>query len=450
MSSEFPKTSPAMPLRAAWGGDGRLKKLFANAGILLGGKGLNAVFSLGAMAVAARALGTEAFGTLILIHTFTQAMGEIAKFQSWQAVLRYGTPALMEGRTGDFQRLLRFTVALDGLSAVVGMLLSMALGWVIAPHLGWSADLMPAVLLYATSMLFMVTATPTGVLRLVDRFDLLSVQGSLGNVVRLLAGGLVWLAGGGMAWFLAAWYLGTAVAGLYLILTGRRELKNRGLLEGFRWRGGGWTAGFPGIWAFVWSTNLNTTLELAFTHVSTLIVGWLLGPAEAALFRVARQIGEALAKPAKLLVPAIYPELAKLCAGGEHHVMRSLVQRSALMAAGGASLSLALAWLGGEWLLGLVLGPDFVAAYPVMLWLVASAVVSIAAFPLEPVLISGGEAGAALRARLWSSAFYLPVLLLAVQQDGLIGAGWARLFATVVTFIAFLVPVMRWFRARTA
>lgn len=449
MSFEFPKTSLAMPLKTAWFGDGRLKKLFANAGILLGGKGLNAFFSLGAMAVAARGLGTEGFGALILIHTFTQAMGEIAKFQSWQVVLRYGTPAVMEGRTGDFQRLLRFTAALDGASAIVGTLLSTALAWVVAPYLGWPADLLPAVMLYATSMLFMVTATPTGVLRLVDRFDVLAVQGSLGNLTRLLIGALVWWCDGGMAWFLAAWYLGTAVAGLGLIHASWRELRNRRLLDGFRWRGGDWTAGFPGIWPFVWSTNLNTTLELSFTHASTLIVGWLLGPAEAALFRVARQIGEAMAKPAKLLVPAIYPELAKLCAGGEHHVMRLLVQRSALMAAGGASLSLAFAWLGGEWLLGLVLGSDFVAAYPVMLWLVASAVVSIATFPLEPVLISGGEAGAAVRARLWSSAVYLPVLLLAVQHYGLIGAGWARLFATVVTFVAFLVPVLRWFRARS-
>ncbi|CAO3433296.1 lipopolysaccharide biosynthesis protein [Azospirillum doebereinerae] len=449
MVSEFPK-APSAPHRVPWAGDRRLKKVFVNAGILLGGKGLNAFFSLGAMAVAARGLGTEQFGTLVLIHSFTQAMGEIAKFQSWQAVLRYGTPAVREGRRADFQRLLRFTVALDGLSAVAGMLLSLALVWLAGSWFEWPAERQSAVILYATSMLFMVTATPTGVLRLVDRFDLLSMQGSLGNLVRLLAGALVWLAGGGLEWFLAVWYLGTAAAGLHLFHVGRRELRRRGLLDGYRWRGGAWTAGFPGIWGFVWSTNLGITLELVFTHISTLVVGGLLGAADAALFRVARQIGEALTKPAKLLVPAIYPELARLCADGEHHVMRALVQRSALMAGVGGVLSLALAWGGGDWLLGAVLGPDFVAAYPVMLWLVAAAVVSVAAFPLEPVLISGGEAGAALRARLWSAALYLPVLLLSVQHWGLIGAGWARLFAAALTGIAFFIPVLRWFRARTA
>jgi len=439
-----------MSFRTASFFDDRLKKLFANAGILLGGKGLNALFSLAAMAVAARGLGTEQFGVLILVHAFTQTMGDLAKFQSWQAVLRYGTGAVMEGRVGDVQRLLRFTVALDGLGALAGMGLAITLSWLVGPHLGWTADMQPAVVAYATSILFMVSATPTGVLRLVDRFDLLSAQSSLGNLVRLLAGLLAWGLDGGIVGFLVAWYLGTAVAGLALFYAGWRELVARRLLDGFRWWGGHWTAGFPGIWGFVWSTNLNTSLGLVSTHFSTLAVGWLLGPTEAALFRVARQVGVALAKPAKLLVPAIYPELAKLHAEGETAAMRSLVQRSALLAGAGACLSLLIAWLGGAWLLGVVLGPDFVAAYPIMLWLVAAAVVSIAAFPLEPVLISGGEAGTALRARLWSSAVYIPVLLLAVQSFGLIGAGWAGLFAAVVTFLAFLVPVMRWFRAQTA
>ncbi|MBB4315851.1 lipopolysaccharide biosynthesis protein [Roseospira marina] len=450
MGPESQKSRGLGPVRSAWLFDDRLKKLFANAGILLGGKGLNAVFSLAAMAVAARALGTEAFGVLILIHAFIQTMGDIAKFQSWQAVLRYGTGPVMEGQVETVQRLLRFTVVLDGLGAVLGIGLAMALSWWVGPHLGWSDDLQPGVMVYATSILFMVSATPTGVLRLVDRFDLLSVQSTLGSVVRLAAGLVAWGMDAGTGGFLVAWYLGTTVAGLSLFYAAWREVKGRGLLDGFRWWGGPWTADFPRIWSFVWSTNLNASLGLISNHLSTLAVGGLLGPSDAALFRVARQVGTALSKPAKLLVPAIYPELAKLSTEGAIQTMRSLVGRAALLAGAGASLSLLVAWLGGEWLLGLVLGPDFVAAYPVMLWLVAAGVVSIAAFPLEPVLISGGEAGTALRARLWSSALYIPVLLLLVHQFGLIGAGWARLFATVITLIAFLLPVLRWFRARVA
>lgn len=429
-----------------------MRRLFGNAGILLGGKTVNAIAGLAGLAIAARALGVEQFGVLVLIHTFTQAIGEIAKFQSWQAVLRYGTPALAEGRKGDFQRLLRFTMLLDGLSAVAGMFLSVAVAWVAGPHFDWPAELMPAALIYVTSVLFMVQATPTGVLRLIDRFDIQSIQSTLGAVIRMVGGGLVWVLGGGMIGFLIAWYIATALAGIYLIWAGWRELGKRGLLDGFRWRGDGqpMTRGFDGIWGFVWSTNLSSTLELAFTHVGTLAVGWMLGPKDAALFRIARQLGEALAKPAKLLIPAIYPELARMTAAGQHREMRALVERSAMLAGAGALLALVICWFLGEISLRLIIGPEFVPAFPVMMWLVAAAVLGIWSFPLEPVLVSGGEAHTALKVRIWTTIAYIPVLLVCIQQYGLIGAGWARMFSAVLVLVAFLLPVVRWFRQRLA
>lgn len=431
-----------------WFSDRLLRRLFGNASWLLGGKSLNAVFGLAALAIGARALGVETFGVLVLIHSFTQAVGEIAKFQSWQAVIRYGTPALQSGNRGDFQRLLRFTVMLDGISAVLGMVLSVVLAWALASYFGWPEAVVPAAMLYVTSVLFMVTATPTGVLRLVDRFDVLAGQSTIGAFIRMAGGALVWALGGGLEWFLVAWYAGTAVAGIYLIGAGWQELRRRGHLDGWAWRGGGLTAGFPGIWGFVWTTNLNTTLELAFTHMGTLAVGWILGPAEAALFRIARQFADAIAKPAKLLIPAIYPELARLAAGNEFGTMRNLIQRSALLAGGLGTAMLGLVWLLGEPLLRLTVGPEFTAAYPVMIWLVAGSVISIWAFPLEPLLISTGHAGTALKVRVWSTALYVPLLLWLLDRMGLLGAGIAALAASLFILLALLVPVVRWFRVR--
>jgi O-antigen/teichoic acid export membrane protein len=425
-----------------------LRRLLANAGKLLGGKTANALFGLAALAIAARALGLETFGVLVLIHTFTQAVGEIAKFQSWQAVLRYGTPALQTGAHGDFRRLLRFTVLLDGISAAAGMVLAVMLAWWLAPRFGWPAEVVPAAMLYVTSVLFMVTATPTGVLRLIDRFDILATQSAIAPFIRMAGGAVVWALGGGIGWFLVAWYLGTALAGIHLIGEGWRQLHRRGLLTGWRWRGGGMTAGFTGIWRFVWTTNLNTTLELAFTHIGTLAVGWVLGPQAAALFRVGRQFADALAKPAKLLVPAIYPELARLAAGADYGAMRRLALRSALLAGGLGTATLGIVWLGGELLLRLTVGPEFVAAYPVMLWLVAGAVIGIWAFPLEPLLISTGHPGTALAVRLVTTVIYLPLLFWLLGSIGLIGGGIAFLAASLLILGGMLGPVVLYFRRR--
>src|SRR3546814_4056848 len=102
------------------------------------------------------------------------------------------------------------------------------------------------------------------------------------------------------------------IAFFFLFGLAAKELHRHGCLRGFRRVQGALTEGLPGIWRFCWSTNFNMTLTLAFTHVGTLVVGWFLGPTDAALYRIARQVGAAIAKPAKLATPALYPELARL------------------------------------------------------------------------------------------------------------------------------------------
>ena len=107
---------------SAAAGDARalFRRVLRNAGVLLTGKAAAGLLNLAATAIAVRALGAEAFGTLLLAHALARTAGSIAKFQSWQAVLRYGAPALREGRREEFRALLRFTAGLDAASSVAG------------------------------------------------------------------------------------------------------------------------------------------------------------------------------------------------------------------------------------------------------------------------------------------------------------------------------------------
>ncbi|MET0337346.1 MAG: lipopolysaccharide biosynthesis protein, partial [Caulobacter sp.] len=105
---------------------GLLRRVLANTGVLLGGRVVNAVISLAYMAVAARALGASGLGVLVLINAFAQLVGDAVKFQSWQTVLNYGAAPFAEDRKPDFQRVVRFTVFLDIVSGLVGVLIGIA------------------------------------------------------------------------------------------------------------------------------------------------------------------------------------------------------------------------------------------------------------------------------------------------------------------------------------
>ncbi len=419
-----------------------LKRVVANAGVLLGGRSVNAVLGLAYLAVAARSLGAAQMGVLVLITAFAQFLGDVVKFQSWQTVIQYGARPLADGDRPAFQRMLRFTLLLDAASTLLGVAIGVAGAFVFAGRLGWNAEMAPVAALYMLSVVFLVSATPIGLHRLFDRFDILAQQTALVGFVRLLGGGVAFALGGGVPAFLLAWAVGSLAGWLYLVGMSLAELRRRDLLAGFSWKGP-LTQGMPGAWRFAWNTNLSATLDVAFTHVATLVVGALVGPAQAAFWRVGRQVADAIAKPAKLLTPALYPELARLRAGERHDAMWRLAGQVGLLAGGVGLILLAVAAFAGRPLLGLVMGQGFAPAAGVMTWQVGAAVIGILALPLEPMLVSLGKPGRVVWARLAVSAAFLVALPFLVRAFGLTGAGAGLVAAAAALALALLWFILR-------
>ncbi len=422
---------------------GILKRLVGNTGLLLSGRAGNAVLGLGYMALAGRSLGVKTLGLLVLIHAFAQLIGEVAKFQSWQSVLQYGAKPLAEGRRADFQRVLRFTLGLDGLSAVVGVGAGMIGAVLFADRLGFGAVHRGASAAYMLVIVAMVSSTPIGLMRLFNRFDVLAVQTVIVSAVRLVGCAIGFVLHAPLAVFLVAWAAGQVAGFAYLCAMTLIALRKRDMIDGFSWGGGPLAAGLPGAWKFAWNTNISSTLDAGLTHVATLGVGAMLGPAAAALWKVGRQIADAVAKPAKLLSQPLYPELARLRAAGSEAMMMKVAARVAMIAGGVASVLLLAAMLAGPAILTLVMGREFAAAAPVMTWQVAAVTLGVFALPLEPMLISLGKAGSVVCVQVAAVLAYVGILWLVAPSFGLVGAGAGLVIAEGVLGGGLLFVLLR-------
>ena len=80
-----------------WFSDGLFRTVLKNSSYLGGAKIAAAPLGLAAMACAGRGLTPTLFGLLVVIHTYATGTGALAKFQTWQLIIRYGGPALERG-----------------------------------------------------------------------------------------------------------------------------------------------------------------------------------------------------------------------------------------------------------------------------------------------------------------------------------------------------------------
>ena len=430
----------ALPLKK-WFDDGFLRRIFRNAAALLGGKAVAGALSLGVLAVTARGLGPELFGALILIHSYVKLVGGLTKFQSWQAVIHYGAVSLEKKAPEDLQGLIKFTTALDLASAAIGMAIAIGLAGLAGARLGWSEDTVSLVMAYSLLIAVTVKATPIGVLRLFDRFKLIALQTPLSPTVALIGVSLAYAVDGGLLAYLAAWFAAGMAESAVLVALGWRELGRQGLLSGLDLSLRGLTKPHAGLWRFVWAANIYTSLSAASSHLITLLLGWLLGPMAAGLFRIANQFASVLVVPAAILRRTIYPEFAKLTAKNDPRLVRRLMLRAGLISGSVAVAVVLVLALIGEPLIRLIVGEAYVAAADLLVLLAAASAVMLYGFAIEPVFFALGRPGIMLRLSVIAAALNLVLIFFLVAEYGLIGAGLAALASTLVvvglsTFIA--------------
>ena len=424
-----------------WLNDQHFRSLLKNSSYLAISRVVAAVASLATVSLAAHALGVLLFGALILITSYAKAVSGIAKFQSWQLVVRYGG-RVVHGEVEDFKTSTGFAFALDAVSGVGGMLLAVAVLPFIAPWVGIPPDELWLAMLYCTLLPTMGAATPSGVLRALDRFDLISWQSTATPIARVFLVTAAYLADAPFSAYVAAWYLTDLAGDLYGWFLGWRELKRRGLLEGIRPTLRPDT--LPGAWRFAIHVNLNASVQAVWGPIARLVVGGLLGPAGAALFRVASALSDSASKPADLLAKAFYPEVVRMDLSTKKPW--KLMLRGTAIASGLAITAILILLVGGKEIVSVLFGTEFLGAYDALLILMIIPFISVFSFPLPPMLLALDRPDAPVTARLAGSAVFFLSIAPLCWQMGVVGAAISLVLGNVATVAVMIFQLQREYR----
>lgn len=421
-----------------WFKDGVFRAVLRNAGYLGSTKLLGAGLGLIALIAAGHGLDPATFGMLMLVHSYALGAGAITKFQSWQLIVRYGAPALTRGDTATAKDAIRLAFGLDIASGLVGMVAAMIALPLLAPDFGIDRDHLALAMLYCTLVPTMSAATPTGVMRLLDRFDILAKQQMATPLLRAAGAALAWAGGFGFPGFVMAWYVADICGDLILWWLTVGELRRRDMLDGLRPGLLSTARRLPDAWSFVWTTNISTSLSACWGPISNLIVGGILGPVAAGLYKIATTLLDSAGKPADLLTKGFYPEIMRLDPSSKHPW--KLAVRTGAIAGGIGLLVVLLIFFGGKPFVGLF-GKKYLAAYGLLSLMMFALMISMATFPLQSLLYMVGRQRAALAAEIAATALYLGVLAAACHLFGLTGAGGAYVLGNAALALFMLIPV---------
>lgn len=423
------------------------RRVAANTGWMVGAKALAAIIGLGSLVLTTQTLPIASVGVILFLHAYMLFFAEVATFQSWQAVIRFGTHDVESGDTQALGRLLRFCVALDFVGAIAAFIL--AIGGLmfleaVLPLLPSFQDQNSQIdiekltglgMIYSLLVLVHQGGASTGVFRLFDKFKPLALQVLVMPVFRLIGVIIAAVSGAGVYGFLAAWFVGSLFGYLSLPVLALIELKSRNLLRTVFSEWPKLATNREGMWPFVWKANIDASLATGTTHLPLLLVMPIFGPAFAAVYKVAEEIARLLSEGVLLLDRVIYPEYARMMARGQSaHIWRIVIKAGAIMLAGGLALSAVVALVGPS-VIPVVFGAEYNDAIILSILLVLAAALMGVAAPLYPVFFAAGNPGLAIFARLAGLVLYVVLIFALSALIGKTGPGWAAIGGNLLAVI---------------
>ena len=415
-----------------------LVRVFRNSSWLFSAKGVGAILSIFYLAILTRTLGVAGFGEFMVIIGAVQVLSAILKLQTWQAVVQFGVPFLLTNQRKAFRKLSmqNFWIEFIGGLAACGVL------WLMLPYgasqFGWTDSVVRAIMGYGVIVFLSVRSTPIGILRAQDRYGGNAFGDAIIPIVRFIGALILFLTLPSMTGFLIVWGLSEFISFvvMWLMVWRRHEtdhpVRDTSAIE----------VAPPDrreFLAFLLFTNLAYLVSVIRERLVVVIVGFFVGPAAAGLFRLADQIANSLNRLAEVFARPLFAELSRLFAIGQSRELRALFWRSLRVSAVSGGILFVGLLLFGKNIIDIVSGPEYLAAFPILLLLGAATIISLAGLGLEPMLQAAGRARDALVARIAGLVTLGLLLTIFLPDYGTIGAAGVMLVSAILTTVILFV-----------
>lgn len=396
-------------------------------GHLLSGDAISGGLMLVSTAIAARAMTTEKFGIFVLITTYVQLVERIARFESWQPLIKFAAELEARAESANLPRLHLYGLMLDVVAACIAAGSAFVIAAFFAPLLGFGNGYLDLVGICCVGTLFNITGMPTAALRLAGRYRTIAYSQLLAQALRILFAIYCWYQELGIASFLIAWMASQILGALIFIYYGFAALRAQSIASPLRASPRHLIRDFPGFLPFAWSTNLSMTMRTMTQEADTLLVGALAGTSAAGFYHVAKRLAKVAQQFGAQAQAVLYPDMARLWARREVRQLRALTLRVQLVLGGlGLAAILAAALVGG-WFVTIALGQRYGEVAPLLVPQLVSVLFIMHAAPSRSVLLSMGRPQLVLLIAGIGAALFFASSFVLIPRLGAMGASLSQI-----------------------
>lgn len=400
-----------------WLKQGFIKRIVKNSGTLLTGSFGGSMIGLVSFAIIIRTLGTNVYGQFLIMQTYMETFNQLFNFQCWQAMINFGSKALEENDDNKFREIIKIGFLFDILSALLGTVLAVSLTSIIGGLMDWSEYQITVTRIFSFLILFNVTGTPIGVLRLLKKFKHISAHRLASAIFKLIVVSTAWILGISDHYFIYILIFIILIDQISIIFIAAFVLKKRGLLNFLSSKITEWKS----FVKFALWTNIESTINLPKKKLNKFLIQKFLSYEAVAIYEVFGRFTLILRKVTNSIYYAIFPELSRKIASGQRKgAIKEGLKIGIILFAAGLPFYIIFA-ISMNWLLGPIFGTELVPYYWLLLLYVGYNYVTVLFTALDPLIISLGFVKSKVSINIVSNVVFMGIVILLQGRLELLG-----------------------------
>jgi O-antigen/teichoic acid export membrane protein len=300
----------------------KFKTLFKSFLTLFSGQTIASFLGLVSALLLTKYIGLEKYGLIALSIAYINIFNLLFNFQSFNALIKFGQEALTKNRD-KFQYYVKQAFLQDVVTALIAFIFAIFLAPYISSVFGWNKDILLIIILMSISILFNVSGSFIGILRLFGRFKTISINQNITALSKLLLILLGVITRQQFIYFifvelssLLLIYLINALSGIHTLKRNNIKITNVFKVKFDR-----------EFFLFNLYNNIILAIDLPTGEITKILINQFLGTYDLGLYNLLQKMGSIIFRISDPISIVVYPELTKLSSNGDNRKAINLTYR---------------------------------------------------------------------------------------------------------------------------